>query len=149
MAKYAFDMHDTASTTLLVGSARVDATTPRRIKVYDLIMGCEGAPADNAFRWDWLRIATTGGTLTAVTPTPLDPADAVALFDAAENYTVNPASLGNILLSISLNQRATIRWVASPGGELAVAATAEFGIGPQLPTSSALAVSATMHVDEQ
>jgi hypothetical protein len=149
MAKYGLDIHDTADTTNLVGSVRAPNATPMRLKVYDLVMGCEGAPADNAFRWDWLRIDATGGTDTAVTPEPLDPADAAALITGSENFTANPGTLGNILLSIALNQRATIRWVASPGGELVAPATSERGFGPQLPTSTALVVSATIHAEQQ
>lgn len=149
MAAYAVEMNRTASTSLSVGNVVADATRPRRGKFYDLIMGSEASPADNAFLWQVQR-CTTAGTSTAVTPQPLDPADAATESDAGENHTIDPTLTANaILLSIALNQRATFRWVASPGGELTYPATASNGLAIRTPTSSAVAVTATLHYVEQ
>ena len=149
MAKYAIELNRTASATASLGSVTADATRPRRGKLYDVIFGSEATPADNAFRYIVQRI-TAAGTSTAVTPQALDPADAATEMDSGENHTIEPTYTANaILLAVGLNQRATFRWVASPGGELVFPSTASNGLGVQTPTSSAVAITATLHVDEQ
>ena len=149
MAKYAVEMNRTASTTASLGTIGADATRPRRGKFYDVILGSEATPADNPFRWIIQR-CTALGTSTAVTPQGIDPGDAATESDAGENHTVEPTYTSNaILLAIGLNQRATFRWVAAPGGELVYPATASNGLGVQTPTSSAVAITATVHYEEQ
>lgn len=149
MAGYAVEMNRTASTSLSVGNVVADATRPRRGKFYDLIFGSEASPADNPFLWQVQR-CTTAGTSTSVTPQALDPGDAATESDAGENHTIDPTLTANaILLSIALNQRATFRWVAAPGGELVYPATASNGLAVRTPTSSAVAVTATVHYQEQ
>lgn len=150
MARYVTEMNRTASTTLSVGSVNAAAASQRRLKVYDFLFGSEATPADNAFLWQAQR-CTTAGTGTSVTPLPLDPADAAAVSTSAENHTVDPTlTAGAILLSIALNQRASFRWVAAPGGELVIPATASNGIAFRTPTAGGLvAVTATVHFEEQ
>jgi len=149
MAAYAVEMNRTASTTNSLGTWVADATRPRRLKFYDMIFGSEASPADNAFNYVAQRV-TTAGTLSAVTPKPLDFADAATESDAGENVTIEPTyTAGEVMLSISLNQRATFRWVAAPGGELTTPATASNGLGWKTPTASAVAISATIHASEQ
>lgn len=149
MAKYAVDLQRTASTTASVGNITADATRPRRLKWYDIVLGAQGTVGDNPFLYT-LQRCTTAGTSTAVTPQPLDPADAATEADAGENHTIEPTyTAAAILLNIGLNQRATFRWVAQPYGELVTPATASNGIGVQTPTSSAVAITTQIHVDEQ
>ena len=149
MANYAVQLNRTASTTASLGTWGADATRPRRLKFYDLMFGSEASPADNAFLYIVQR-CTALGTSTAVTPSPIDPADAATESDAGENHTIEPTYTANlVLLAIALNQRATFRWVAAPGGELVTPATASNGLGVQTPTSSAVAISATIHAAEQ
>jgi hypothetical protein len=149
MARYAIDLHRTGSTTASLGSVTADATRPRRFKHYDLLVGSEASPADNPFLWSVQR-CTAAGTSTAVVPQPLDPADATTEMDAGENHTIEPTyTAAAILLQIPLNQRATFRWVAAPGGELVAPATASNGLGIISPTGSAVVVSAQLHVEEQ
>jgi hypothetical protein len=70
-----------------------------------------------------------------VTPEPLDQADAAAVSVAGSNFTVNPTLTANLLpLSIPLNQRASFRWVAAPGSEIVIPATANNGILTSTPT---------------
>ena len=148
MAKYAVQLNRTASASAALGSWGGDATRPRRLKFYDLIFGSEASPAYNAFLYIVQR-CTALGTSTAVTPSPLDPADAATESDAGENHTIEPTfTAGLVLLAIALNQRATFRWVAAPGGELVTPATASNGLGIQTTTASAVAISATLHADE-
>lgn len=149
MAKYAADFQQTNATTETTGSITADATRPRRGKLYDAIFGSEASPADNPFLWRVARI-TAAGTSTAVTPQPLDPADAATETDAGENHSAEPTyTAGAILLHVPLNQRATFRWVAAPGGELVWPATASNGLGIIAPVGSAVIVTVQTHFEEQ
>lgn len=149
MAKYAVEMNRTAGAATSLGTIGADATRPRRGKWYDIMFGSEATPADNAFKYTVQR-CTALGTSTAVTPQPLDAADAATEADAGENHTIEPTyTAGAVLLAVGLNQRATFRWVASPGGELVYPATASNGLGVQTPTASAVAITSTVHFDEQ
>lgn len=149
MAAYAVQMNRTASTSLSLGTIVADATRPRRGKLYDIILGSEAAAADNPFLY-LVQRCTAPGTSSAVTPEPLDPADAATEADAGENNTIEATYTSNkVVLAIALNQRATFRWVAAPDGELVYPATASNGLGIQTPTSSAVAISATVHFREQ
>ncbi len=141
-------MRRTASTTLSLGAVTANATRPRRQAWYHLIFGSEAAAADNPFLYI-LQRCSTSGTASAVTLQPLDPADAATELTAFENYTVEPTYTANlILLEIALNQRATFQWHAPDGGRLITPATASNGLGIQTPTSSAVAITGTVHLNE-
>lgn len=150
MAKYALELNRTASTSLSVGFFQSTAT-PRRLKVGDWMFGCEATPADNPFLWQLRRVTAAGSPAggSGVTPQPLDTADAASLFDATEGPSTDPTIASVSLLSIPLNQRATFRWVAAPGYEPTSPATDNLGFAVLTPTSSALAVTTTLHVEEQ
>lgn len=149
MACFAIDLQRTASTSASVGTMTADATRPKRMKLYDAILGAQGTVADNPFLYTFQR-CTAAGTSTAVTPQPLDPADAATEQDAGENHTIEPTyTAAAILLNIALNQRATFRWVAAPGSELVTPATAANGIGIQTPTAGAVAVTTQLLMQEQ
>lgn len=149
MANYVVQLNRTASATLPVGSIGANATRPRRSKWYDIVFGSEASPADNPFLWTVQR-CTAQGTSTGVTPVPIDPADAATESTAGENHTIDATQTANlILLAVALNQRATFRWVAAPGSELTTPATASNGAALNTPTSSAVAVSATVMFQEQ
>lgn len=149
MGKYAVDLQRTAHAAQSVGNITAPGAGMRRAKIYFVQYGCEGDAADNEFLWTLQRCTTTG-TRTAVTPQLLDPADAAAVTTAGENHTVEPTyTAGAILLNTPLNQRATYQWMAPPGGELVIPATANNGIGLLTPTMTALAVTAQIHLEEQ
>jgi len=137
MANYAADFQRTLSTTASVGTITAESTTQaRRFLVYDMIVGSEATPADAGILWT-LQRCTAAGTSTAVTPQKLNPADAAALCEAGENHSIEPTyTSAEILLNIPVNQRATFRWVAAPGGELVFPATDENGFGLQTDTIS-------------
>jgi len=148
MAKFSVVMARTASTTLAVGSVTAAASNPRRGKVYDFVIGSEATPADNAFLWSVQR-CTTAGTATTATPLALDPADSTAAtLVGGTNHTVDPTGAVETM-RVGLNQRATFRWVAAPGSELLIPATASNGLKWETPTSSAVLISATVLVEEQ
>jgi len=99
---------------------------PRRGKIYDLLIGTNGTPADNYMEWDISRV-TTSSTATIITPQALDPADAAA----TSVVTVNSSTHGTVsiqnILYVGVNQRASYRWVAAPGSELVWPATSSNG----------------------
>jgi hypothetical protein len=101
-------------------------SAPRRNKIYDVLIGTNGTPADNFMEFEIARV-TTASTSTTVTPPPLDPADA----GAVSTVTVNSSTSGTIsvpdLFYVGINQRASYRWVAAPGSELVAPATSSAG----------------------
>lgn len=123
---------------------------PRRIKIYDVLIGTNGVPADNFMEWDISRI-TAASTATSATPQPLDQADAASL----TTTTVNSSTFGTITANsnvfyVGVNQRASYRWVAAPGGELVSPATSSAGF--QLRTRSGGytgTATGTLHFEEQ
>ena len=137
MARWGFEANKgTTSTTVGVASLEQPATGMPRIKLYDLIFGSEATPADNVFLVEVNR-STAAATGTAVVPNALDPADSLAAVTLPkENLTVQGTNTaGAVPLSFALNQRATFRWVAAPGGEIVVAATANAGLHFNTPTA--------------
>ena len=128
MAKWGFKGSKDATSVKTV-SAVITVTGAARAKVYDMAFGCSASPADNAFLWQVQR-STTTGTATAAVANALDPADTTAATVIGYNvFTVDPTlTAGAFLYQVPLNQRATFRWVAAPGSELVIPATANAGI---------------------
>lgn len=97
--------------------------TLRRNKIYDVLVGTNGTPADNYMEWDISR-QTADGTATSVTPTALDPADGAFSGASKANYTAEGTiTAASSVFYVGVNQRASYRWVAAPGGELVGPAT--------------------------
>lgn len=125
--RYSIDGRDTntASTTIL----GLTSAATIRPKIFDLQIYSAATPADNAGEYYFQRY-TAAGTATAVTPQATDNADPSSLASAGEAHTVEPTYTANaILLSIGGNQRASLRWLAVPGAELVLPATAANGVG--------------------
>jgi hypothetical protein len=121
-----------ASATLPLGI--VTGTAAVRTQIYDIVLGSDATPADNAAKYAIQR-ATTAGTWAgaggaAITPQALDPADPAAVTTANQGIaSVGPTlTAAAFLLQFPLNQRATFRWVAAPGSELRIPATANNGL---------------------
>jgi len=107
----------------------LDGVVTTRGKIYDIVVGMEAAPADVTFIHTVQRLNALG-TGTATTPGKLDNDSPAALLQVQVNNTVEPTYVATAkLLEVAVNQRATFRWVAAPGGELLVAAIATAGIG--------------------
>jgi len=137
MAKYAVVLQRTASSSASVGTLTAPASSMRRFKIYEFTLGSEAVPADVANLWRLSR-CTAPGTNTAVTPNPLDPADAACVTVAGQINTVEPTytSSGAVVMADDpLNQKATYRWIAAPGGEIVIPATASNGVGLLTPTA--------------
>lgn len=159
MAKYAITNGSTTgggtqqnTTTTYVGSL-IGLTganaAPRRIKIYDVLIGTNGTPADNFIEWDISRV-TTNSTATSVTPPALDPADATSL----TTTTINSSTFGTIsvpnLFYVGVNQRASYRWVAAPGGELVSPATSSAGFQLRVRSGGYTGTATgTIHFEEQ
>jgi len=125
--------------------------TTTRFKIYDWMVGSAStAPADVALLWTVARSTVAGTSGTARTPLPLDPADAAAIVAVQEAPTSEPTYTSNQeLIEVGVNERATFRWVAAPGGELVAPATASAGLGLKVTHASDTDVMwGTVHHEE-
>lgn len=117
-----------SSTTLNTGNFSSTLTALRRGKLYDLLVGTNGTPADNYMEWDVVRVTggtTTGGLaggLSSVsTSLYLDPADVGS--GSPQGIAINSSietgftALAEVFY-VGVNQRASYRWVAAPGSEI-------------------------------
>jgi hypothetical protein len=136
-----------AATTTILGLA---SATTIRPKIYEILFGSAATPADQAFNMQLKRF-TAAGTATAITPQALDPADPASLATGAENHTVEPTyTAGAIMLSFSINQQATFRWVTLPENGIVAPATAANGLGLQfvvVSSGTALCEANLRHVE--
>lgn len=133
-----------------IGTINAAAANMRRAKVYDLSFGCNAAPADNAFEYQAIRV-TDLGTASGVTLAAVDPGDAALSAGATimrDTYTANPTFSGTALLNFPLNQRASMRWIAAPGGEIIVPATANNGIALAIASNSTTTFAGSMTFEE-
>ena len=116
----------------LVSVTALTANVVRRGWIYDIMVGADGTPADNAmtFKVDRQTSASTG---SAAVPSPIDGGDAAATLVGTANYTIEPTvTAAKQLIELGMNQRASYRWVAAPGGELVVPASDTDGIGARV-----------------
>lgn len=129
--RYACGLIQTGVSTTTTGADAVgslEAVATVRPRIYDIIFGQGGTPADNVVRWIVPRFTASGTSNAAVVENALDPGSPVADSIALEEYTAAPTvTADSEVLDFDLNQRATFRWVAAPGGELILPATADSG----------------------
>lgn len=128
--------------------SQLTSTAAIRPAIYDVQIGF-ASPADNSIQWR-MRRYTAVGTSTAVTPRALDTGDPAAIATAGQNSSAEPTYTANSeLIDEELNQRASYRWVAAPGGELLLPATANNGIGLEtLHASATPTCRVTIHYAE-
>lgn len=141
---------DTTATTIVI--AYILTANLRRFKVYDFSFGTTGAPADNVMTYELHRstaIGTGGGLLV---PQKLDDADAAAqvlVRDDSTVFSAQPTNEAVPLFLLGVNQRASYRWVASPGGELVSAAVNNEGLNITTLSPAYVGVAnATAHFEE-
>lgn len=100
----------------------------RRGKLYDILIGTNGTPADNFMEFDVTRI-TLGTTPAGVTTLGVSSLSSNFGLDPADNNGFvnwcqinSSAEVGvtatNEIWYVGINQRASYRWVAAPGSEL-------------------------------
>jgi len=150
MAKYSEQGTRTDGGTTLGLLFLEQGATLRRFRTYDILIGNSGTPADVGYLYEISD--GTGGTAagTGVTAEPLDPADVAAEAAPLSLITTNPTTINAVpLLQFPLNQRASFRWVAAPGGELITAASAGDGLLVQHTTASgSTATHVQLHHEE-
>ncbi len=125
--------------------------TSGRVSLYDILIGASVAPADQAAHFAIKRFTAVGTEGSGFTPAPLDPADVASNADGGVGtFSVEPTyTAAKELLGISLNQRASNRWIAAPDGELIIPATANNGLGLRSLSSTAVfATDACIHFEE-
>lgn len=144
---------NTQSATLPIGCVIGAATV--RPGIIDFSLGSDATPADNTAKYAFQR-QTTAGTWAgaggaAITPQALDPNDPASLCTANQGVASAGPTLtaAAFLYQVAINQRATYRWVAAPGQELKIPATASNGISI-VPIVASAAVNAvfTMTIAE-
>jgi hypothetical protein len=113
----------------LLNLFRSAATPTSRAKIFDIIIGCGLTPADAASLFQVQRTTAVGTEGGGFTPVNVDPDGPASQSDFGVGaFTGEPTKTANaFLLQIPLNQRATHRWVAFPGGELILPATQNNG----------------------
>ena len=107
------------------------ASATIRMRLYELIIGSDATPADVAAEFVVIRTTGVGSGGTTLTETALDPDHGIAAGVAGIGGTFGTAPVDTAnseLLMIGLNQRATFRWVASPGGELMPTSATDNGL---------------------
>lgn len=105
-----------------------------RGRLYDVAFGTLGTPADQTYTFDISR-QTTLGTGTTATASPLDLSYTASGSIGTVNMTAEPTT-GVSVFSLGINQRASYRWVAAPGGELVWPATNLAGLGVRATSAS-------------
>jgi len=152
--KYAVTLTQTAISTVTwdtgtdaVGEL-VSGVATHRPRVYDMVFSHGTAPADTVIRWEVGRITATG-TGTSATEVPLDP-DAPSADVLAEEETTTGATTTNDtqILDFDLNQRATFRWVAAPGGEFILPADAAQGCAFNASSATTQIARISVHWEE-
>ena len=115
----------TGTTTVVGGGAL------RRGKLYDILIGTNGTPADNFMEFDVTRVTMgassvlAGGISSVSSAYGLDPADNSGFVAMAGiNSSIETAfTATQEVWYVGINQRASYRWVAAPGSEFVYPAT--------------------------
>ena len=124
-------MTTTYKTLVLVGNSTGTTTVVgggalRRGKIYDILIGTNGTPADNYMEWDVTRVTMgassvlAGGISSLSSNYGLDLADNSGFVAMAGiNSSIETAfTAGTEVWYVGVNQRASYRWVSAPGSEL-------------------------------
>lgn len=150
MAKWAVKANKGSASVQSILILVAAASSPRRAKLYDYTVGCGATPADAVFT-HILQRCTTAGTGSALTPNALDPADTLACtIVAKDTVTVDPTLTASAFLGWkALNQRSSYRWIAAPGGEVVIPATASNGVILGLSAATTTTMDAEAHFEEQ
>lgn len=144
MRRYAIASNNISTTSALKTMLTLISTAAIRPMLYDFSLGTEGTPADTSYQYLIQRTTAAGTGGAAITPTALDPTDPAATATSVggstaitvePTYTVGALPFG----PMGINQRATYRWVAAPGGEIICPSTAAAGVGARVLSASGVA----------
>lgn len=141
-----------AQTVRSIGMVAAAAANMRRARVHDVLMGSDATHTDGSFVYQLIR-TTTLGTASGVTPVADDPVDTALTGGSMvvrDTFTTgnDPTFSGVAMKSFPLNHRNSFRWVAAPGKELVIPATANNGITLALSATSALAFRGSVSYEE-
>ena len=125
-------------TTLDVGSIIAAASNPRRFQIFDFTIG-SGTNGDTMLVWTINKRTAAATAGTAPTITPIDTSDTIASTLVANQAPTTNGGGSGVVKTVPLYQRATYRWVATPGREIVAPATASNGWSCNTPTSTAIA----------
>ncbi len=122
----------------LVSLFQAAAAPTKRPRLYDLILGSAVTPDDHGVNFKIIRLTALGTEGTGFTPTNLDPDGPAGDADCGQGeFGGEPTyTADSQLLSISMNERSTVRWAAHPGSELILPATQNTGVGVRSVTGS-------------
>ena len=151
--KYCTRVASVASGTdkTLINVFHAAATPTNRGRIYDVVVGSVASPADQAADFYLGRTTAVGTEGSGLVPNNLDPGGPAGDCDSGLGvFSVEPTyTASKQLLGFQLNQRATFRWVATPGGELVMTATQNNGAGLKTASStSTQAYGATVFFEE-
>ena len=117
------------------------ATPTNRGRVYDITIGCSATPADAATKFKFARTTAVGTEGTGLVPENLDPGGPAGNYDSGYGHSAEPTYTASAeLLVVSVNQRATFRFVAAPESEFILPATQNNGAGLQSVSGTGTAV---------
>lgn len=127
----------------------VISTAAVRTKIYDVVVGSDATPADNAAKFQFQRCTSAGTAGSSITPQAIDPGDPAAVTTSGlAVFSVGPTLTASaFLLQFAVNQRATFRWVAAPGKEMVCPATASNGIALMNPVVGGSNYNAVMSLE--
>ncbi len=131
MGRYAAVSNKTNTVSATVPMWNLVGAATRRLKVFEIQIGSDAAPDDQASKFALRRTTADGSPLTTFTPTKLDPADgaSIATKDLTWTGAAEPTITANSdLLNPAFNQRTWYRHVAREGAEFVVPAVAEAGL---------------------
>jgi hypothetical protein len=103
------------------------AGTYRRGKLYDLMIGTAGSPADTYYEFDvgTITLGTTPAGITGTLISSLSSSFTLDLADINVTAAIQINSTGEVGIGtvvekwyLGINQRASYRWVCSPGSEI-------------------------------
>lgn len=150
MAAYAVGFTKTGADSVQQVVEVLSSATVRRIKWFSFGIACTAASNDGVHSYIVRRV-TASATGTAVTPRPLDPADAAALSTSEHLITADHGSFatGEELYREPLNGRASWQWNANPGRELVTPATSASGASLGLGAASTSTYGGNVMIEEQ
>ena len=136
--RYSVSTAQNTTSTTNKTCGRLSSATTVRPRIYEFSVGTSGGSAsgDNVLDFT-LQTGSAIGADSLVTPFVIDAGDPAALAAGGSNASTEHTYTANsVLWQMSINQRATYRWVAPPDGELVLAAvgtgTARFLAGMQV-----------------
>lgn len=135
MGSYAGGHSTPAGTNLTILALESGATV--RARIFEFLLGSITTPDDKATEFNLLRHTTAGIAGTTVVEKPLDADFVAATANLRGGTMTEPTYETDELMNISLNQRATFRWVAAPDRRLITTAGTANGIGVRAISSGA------------